>query len=315
MSARYMNPYTDFGFKKLFGEEANKDLLIDFLNQLLPEKHQIDVLNFKNTENIGEQHLDRKAIFDIHCQSKSGERFVVEMQKAKIKHFKDRAIFYTTFPIREQATKGEWDFKLSPIYYITILDFEYDQQEKKRKLHRDVQLYDQDGELFYDKLRYIVLQMPLFLKKESELKTRYDKWLYFLKNLKDFDKIPKILKEPVFEKAFTIAEIANLNTQDRAAYQRSLRYYRDLVNVINTKYEEGMEKGVEIGMEKGVEIGMEKGVEIGMEKGVEIGMEKGAAKELQKVALEMLKVGIPLTQIMVCTGLTEIQLQELKAEL
>ena len=123
IKAKYINPYTDFGFKRLFGVEANKDLLIDFLNQMLPAKHQIKSLVFKNTENIPELTEDRKAIFDIHCESITGKRFIVEMQKAKIKYFKDRAVYYVTFPIIEQAGKGDWNFKLNPIYYITLLDF------------------------------------------------------------------------------------------------------------------------------------------------------------------------------------------------
>ncbi len=105
---KYINPYTDFGFKKLFGEEGNKDLLIDFLNQLLPPHHQIAELTFRNTETLADLPVDRKAIFDIHCMATSGERFVVEMQKAKVKFFKDRSLFYVTFPIRDQAEKGEW---------------------------------------------------------------------------------------------------------------------------------------------------------------------------------------------------------------
>jgi predicted transposase/invertase (TIGR01784 family) len=125
--AKYINPYTDFGFKKLFGEEANKDLLMDFLNQLLPSRHQIASLNFHNPENLADLPNERKAIFDIHCQAVSGERFIVEMQKAKIKYFKDRSLFYVTYPIREQAQKGEWDFKLTAIYFVAILDFEYDE--------------------------------------------------------------------------------------------------------------------------------------------------------------------------------------------
>ena len=113
--SRYLNPYTDFGFKKLFGEEGNKDLLTDFLNQLLPPYHQICSLQFKNPENLPDLPLERKAIFDIYCQSVTGENFIVEMQKAKLHFFKDRALFYSTFPIRDQAKKGEWDFKLTPV--------------------------------------------------------------------------------------------------------------------------------------------------------------------------------------------------------
>lgn len=141
---KYINPYTDFGFKKLFGEEANKDLLIDFLNELLPSHHQIADLVFKNNENLSDAPAEHKAIFDIHCKAKSGEHFIVEMQKAKINFFKDRSLFYVNFPIKEQSQKSDWDFKLDPIYFIAILDFEYDEATERKKLLRHVQLKDQD---------------------------------------------------------------------------------------------------------------------------------------------------------------------------
>jgi predicted transposase/invertase (TIGR01784 family) len=239
--AKYINPYTDFGFKKLFGEEGNKDLLIDFLNQLLPAHHQIANLNFRNGESLADLSEERKAIFDIHCQAISGERFIVEMQKAKVKYFKDRSLFYVTFPIRDQAQQGDWNFKLASIYFVAILDFEYDEEEERRKFRRDVALKDQDGEIFFDKLHFKFLQMPLFNKKENELENKFDKWCYFLKNLESFDQIPSILNEPIFQKAFTTAELARLSVEQRDRYEQSLIQYRDLKSVIETAVEEAVE--------------------------------------------------------------------------
>lgn len=236
--AKYINPYTDFGFKKLFGEEGNKDLLIDFLNQLLPAHHQIADLNFRNPENLADLSAERKAIFDIHCKALSGERFIVEMQKAKVKYFKDRSLFYVTFPIRDQAQQGDWNFRLEPIYFVAILDFEYDEAEERRKFRRDVSLKDQDGDLFFDKLHFKFLQMPLFNKKENELTTKFDKWCYFLKNLESFDHIPSILNEPIFQKAFGTAELAGLTAQQRDNYEQSLIQYRDLKSALETAVEE-----------------------------------------------------------------------------
>ncbi len=244
LKARYINPYTDFGFKRLFGVDGNKDLLIDFLNQLLPTKHQIKDLTFKNVENTPDLPEERKAIFDIHCESITGERFIVEMQKAKIKYFKDRAIFYITFPVREQADKGDWNFKLNPIYYIALLDFEYEKKDEEKKIfpkfRRDVMLLDiEDHQVFYDKLRFTFLQMPAFVKKEDELKSHYDKWCYFLQNLENFDNIPDILKEEIFEKAFKTAEIANLTKDEYKKYIDSLDAYREVKGVRETAIEEG----------------------------------------------------------------------------
>lgn len=243
--AKYINPYTDFGFKKLFGEEGNKDLLIDFLNQLLPAHHQIASLNFRNPESLADLVDERKAIFDIHCRAASGERFIVEMQKAKVRYFKDRSLFYTTFPIRDQAQQGDWDFKLAPIYFVAILDFEYDEAEEKRKFRRDVALKDQDGEVFFDKLHFKFLQMPLFNKTAEELETKFDKWCYFLKNLENFDHIPSILNEPIFQKAFGTAELARLSAEQRAVYDENLIQYWGMKSAIDTAVEEAVEAAVE----------------------------------------------------------------------
>ena len=126
MKAKYLNPFTDFGFKKIFGEEASKPLLIDFLNALLPQTDKIVDLSFKNNEQLGQTELDRKAIYDIFCENEKGKKFIVELQKAKQNYFKERTIYYSTFPIREQAEKGEWNYNLKAIYCIGILDFTFD---------------------------------------------------------------------------------------------------------------------------------------------------------------------------------------------
>ncbi len=249
--AKYINPYTDFGFKKLFGEEGNKDLLIDFLNQLLPTRHQIADLNFHNTEHLADVPAERKAIFDIFCTATSGEKFIVEMQKAKIKYFKDRSLFYSTFPIRNQAQKGDWDFKLAPVYLVAILDFAYDEAEDKRKFMREMTLKDQDGEVFFDKLQFRFLQMPLFKKQENELQTKFDKWCYFLKNLSNFDHIPAILNEPIFQKAFETSRLANLTPEQRSAYDENLMHYWGMKSAIDTAVDEAVgtalqERNVEI---------------------------------------------------------------------
>jgi predicted transposase/invertase (TIGR01784 family) len=247
--SRYINPYTDFGFKKLFGEERNKDLLIDFLNELLPPKHQIAKLDFNNPEQLPDLPEQRKAFFDIHCTAKSGEHFIVEMQKAKVQFFKDRALFYSTFPVRDQAQRGDWDFRLNDVYFIAILDFEYDEEEERRKLLRHVQLKDQDGDLFYSKLHFKFVQMPLFTKEEHELETHFDKWLYFLKRLTTFEDIPAILKEPVFQKAFKTAELAKMSQKQRNEYEKSRISYFETNALVSSAELRGELRGIEKGRE------------------------------------------------------------------
>jgi predicted transposase/invertase (TIGR01784 family) len=237
--ARFINPYTDFGFKKLFGEEANQDILIDFLNAVMPLESPIAELTFSKSEQLPDNPTDRKAVFDIACVGKNGESFTVEMQKAKQLWFRDRALFYTSFPILRQGQRGNWNFKLNPVFLVAILDFEYDAEEERRRLDRHVQLKDQDGVPFSKTLQMVFLQMPLFDKAVSELKTQKDKWLFFLKNLESFEEIPQILREPVFEKAFATAEYVNYPPALQEAYQNDLKAYRDNINVLETARIEG----------------------------------------------------------------------------
>jgi predicted transposase/invertase (TIGR01784 family) len=240
---KYINPLTDFGFKKLFGVEPNKELLIDFLNQLLPSIHQIKNLTYTKNEHLGGAEYERKAIFDLYCESESGEKFIVEVQKAKQNFFKDRSVYYSTFPIQEQAKKGDWDFELSAVYTIGILDFVFDDHKDQNETLHTVKLKDQNGNVFYNKLTYIYLELPKFTKSDTELQTRFDKWMYVFRHLANLQNRPDILQERIFEKLFEIAEIAKFTPKEKEQYEESLKYYRDLKNVVDTSKEEGKEEG------------------------------------------------------------------------
>jgi len=256
MKAIYVNPFTDFGFKKIFGEEASKSLLLDFLNALLPEQAFIKNLHFKNTEQLGQSSDDRKAIYDIYCENERGEKFIVELQKAKQNYFKERTIYYSTFPIREQAEKGEWNYNLKAVFCVGILDFtfnDYTTEPEKHQVVHEIKLRNQAGKTFYDKLTYIYLEMPNFRKTEAELETRLDKWLYFIKNLEDFQHIPQIFKnEVIFTEAFEKAELSKLDHTELVGYENSLKVYRDLKGVIDSAYDNGEAKGIEKGEARGI---------------------------------------------------------------
>ncbi|KAK3582547.1 hypothetical protein CHS0354_024101 [Potamilus streckersoni] len=268
-SSKYVNPFTDFGFKKIFGEEASKSSLIDFLNALLPKEDNIADLSFKNPEQLGRSEAERKAVFDIYCENAQGEKFIVELQKAKQNYFKERTIYYSTFPIREQAEKGIWNFNLSAVYCVGILDFTFDDYkndaEKNEVLHT-IKLKNQHGNVFYDKLTYIYLEMPNFRKKQEELKTRLDYWLYFIKYLEDFQSIPSMFKDAVFEQAFEKAELAKLGQAEMDKYEYSLKVFRDNKNTfdyaVETAFGEGMLEGK---LERNIEIIVKKYPHFGIE--------------------------------------------------
>lgn len=276
---KYINPFTDYGFKRLFGEEPNKDLLLDFLNELLKDQEgKITELSYLPNEKLPISVGDRRAIFDIYCTNEKGEQFIVEMQKAEQKFFKDRTIFYSTFPIQEQARNKDrfWNFELKAVYTIGILDFVFEESDPNKYRH-DVKLTEQETKkVFYDKLNYIYLEMPKFQKTEKELETHFDKWMFVLKNLPKLDRIPVELKEKIFQKLFKTAEIAKLKPEEYKQYEASVNAYRDIFNIKNMAFE------------------------------------KGEVNKAKKIALEMIKDNEPVEKIIKYTGLTEKEINELK---
>ena len=253
---RYISLLTDFGFTRIFGTKPNKDLLINFLNSLFDGFQVIKDVKYLNSEHVGDVFAERKAIFDVYCENERGEKFIVEMQNAYQKYFKDPSLFYSTFPIREQAPKGaEWNFKLEHVYTVALLNFDLEEEAfDKNDINHDVGLLDKKTfKVFNDKLSFKYVEIAKFNKTEEELDTLYDKWLYVLKNLSRLDERPSALKEKVFTKLFEEAEIAKFTPIELKEYEDSLKAYRDVKNSIDTALEKGREEGMAEGMAKGME--------------------------------------------------------------
>ena len=253
ISERYINPYTDFGFKKLFGTELNKDLLISFLNALFHDKPEITDLTYLNTEHLGEGITDRKAVFDVYCRLADGSRIIVEMQKTEQAYFKDRSIYYSTFPIREQGIKGPWDYHLEDVYTVGILNFTFpDNEYPSDNLIHEIKLKDvEDNHVFYDKLTFVYLEMPKFNKTEDELETMFDKWMFALANLARLQERPKALQERIFTRLFEQAEVARFTTQERNEYVASKKEYWDFYSSMKTSYDKGRAEGLAEGLAEG----------------------------------------------------------------
>ena len=303
MIDKYINPHTDFGFKRLFGSEFNKELLISFLNAMFHGEQNVQDVTYLNSEQLGDRIDARRAVFDVYCENDKGEKFIVEMQNVYQEFFKDRTIYYSTFPIREQAQRGgDWDFHLNPVYTIGLLNFNFaDGLENAKRWHHEVKLMEVDThEVFYDKLTYIYVEIPKFDKKETELVTMYDKWMYVLKNLSKLMQRPAALQERVFTRLFEQAEIAKFNKQDQKLYEDSMNAYRDIVNAIRTaekkKYAEGEAEGLAKGLAKGL---------------VE-GRAEGRAEGIVEVAKKMLDKGMAAALVAEMTGLPRDKVSNLK---
>ena len=312
---RYINPYTDFGFKLLFGTDMNKDLLVSFLNALLFGKEEIKKVNYLNTEHLGTQEYDRRAVFDVYCENEKGEKILVEMQRGEQQFFKDRSVYYATFPIREQAPRGEWNYELKGVYVIGILNFIF-QDGDTDCFHHQVKLVDlHTHEVFYDKLTFIYLEMPKFNKSESELESMFDKWMFVLRNLSGLLERPRALQERIFERLFKAAEIAAFTPLRRSEYWESLKNYRDWKNVLDTNmrksYVRGREEGLKKGLEQGLEQGLERGREEGLVQGMEQGLEKGREQAAVDMARRMKSKGYSAEDIVEMTGLSLACIREL----
>ena len=291
MMNTFVNPFTDFGFKKIFGEEASKPHLIDFLNSLLPDNAKIADLSFKNLEQLPRSADERKAVYDIYCQGIHGEYFIVELQKVKQINFKDRTIYYSSFPIQDQGKQGEWDYLLQPVYCVGVLGFTFDDNKANRtEVVHTVGLKDQNNEVFYKKLTFIYLEMPNFNKSLEQLETRLDKWLYFLKNLGDLQQIPELFKEEAFLSAFETAKYANLEPNERDNYEQSLKVMRDNYSAFKSAKEEGILEGEA--------------------RGREVGIAEGELNANLKTAKNLKTLGMSLEQIAAATGLNAEELKQ-----
>ena len=289
ISEHYINLVTDFGFKRLFGTESNKDLLIDFLNAIigLEEEESIRDVTFLPPEQLGTTKDDRKSVYDIYCKTEKGDHVIVEMQNEPVRFFKDRSVFYSAFPIRDQAVKGKWNFNLKAVYAVGLLNFCFsDGKDDRTYLHR-VKLMDIEARtVFYDKLTFVFAELPKFKKKESELKTQLDKWLYAINHLCELDKPSPALSGKMFDKLFYEAAVASLTTMEANSYFESQKQYLYYINSIDFAEMKGKHIGKHIGMKIGFEQGFEEGRNSERDKFIQAMKEQGYSDEAITMILQ-----------------------------
>ena len=241
--AKFINPFTDMGFKRIFGQEINKDLLIDFLNALLKGERRVKDIRFLDKELLPEYENDRSLIYDIYCTDENGEQFIVEMQNREHVNFRERTLYYLSQAIARQGEKGTgWQFDLKAVYGVFFLNFRL--SDLPQKLRTDIVLCDRDThELFTDKMRYIFLELPLFDKEESECETDFERWIYVLKNMETLQRLPFKARNAVFQKLEQIVDIAALSKEDRMKYDESIKVYRDRLAIMAFERQKGQAEG------------------------------------------------------------------------
>lgn len=160
---RVINPFTDWGFKYIFGREESKDILMGFLNELLKRDIPIREITYLNNEHIAEAPDLRTCVFDVVCTDESGDRFLVEMQQVDERNIRNRLLYYACRLIGEMGQRGDWDYGLDRVYAICLMDFTYADEPVLRNdyLIRDVLT----GRIFSDRLNIITPQLPAFRRK------------------------------------------------------------------------------------------------------------------------------------------------------
>lgn len=305
---KYVDPRTDFGWKFYFGREENKILLIEFLNSLFEGEKVISDLAYKPVEQDGDHEETRRVVFDLHCVGNDGEIFIIEMQQLFQEFFKDRTVYYTSRLINKQLARGKKsnNYCLPEVYFIGIMDFSLEDNRgvTDRPYFYDVALCDKlTNEIFYDKLGYKMISLPMFNKKPEELNTLMDQWLYLLKHLSTMDKFPSFLDKRIFELIFAIGEVGKLKEEDLMSYEASLKHKRDTESVLNTARRSGRAEGLAQGLAQGLEQGLEQGLAKGIE--------KGERKKALETALEFKKMGLPIADIAQGTGLSIEEIEKL----
>ena len=307
IKARYIDPMVDWSFKRLFGSEVNKDILIEFLKVIFPE-HEIEDITYIPAEQLGIMEDDRKAVFDVICRTKNGEEFIVEMQCATQKHFFERALYYTSFPIMKQGKKAqrdeetgirnEWNYELDGVYFLGVLNFRYEDDDLIE--HRYLLREATTGKIMTDKLKFVFVEVEKFNKSEDELATDFDKWLFILKNLSKLLERPAALRDKIFSRLFDVAEYASLDNIDKQNYVKAMTTARDTHNQIEYAKKTGLEEGLVKGFEKG------------RAEGLEEGLEKGREDAKQLIAINFLKLGTPCGVVAKATGLSLEEVTKIK---
>jgi predicted transposase/invertase (TIGR01784 family) len=298
MPTRYIDPTTDYGFKRLFGRRnspESKEILKHFLFEVLALPHPIADLTYLPTEQIPDSTEERAGIYDVYCTDTAGQHFLVEMQRNRRSYFKERALYYATFPITQQVQRGEEGppFKLLPIYVTSILSFRMDEEPD---FLRRIQLVNTaTGQVFYRGLMFVFIELPKFTRSLPELTSGTEKWVYLLSHLPTLAAIPAELADEPYTLAFRAAEEAALSREEWMLYQASLKQSRDERSLYYTGLEEGRMEGLEAGIERGHKQGLE----------------AGQTLKSRETARTMLADGMDRALVARYTGLSEAELDEL----
>lgn len=270
-----INPKVDFAFKKLFGSEENKDILMAFINSILSEEQQVKDIILKNPYNIANYKKDKMSILDIKAVDEKGVWYDIEMQLSEQVFYEKRAFYYWARVYADQM-QGEYDYdKLKKTISINILDFNYLDEEDFHNVYKVFNEKSKKELSNYFEMHFIELNK--FHKDFKDVKTALDRWTIFLNRAYELEKnkIPVELAEDAsIKKAIEKLDVMYLDSEEREMYENELKRIRDYVAEMKTAQIKGLEQGIQQGIQQGIEQGIKQGIEQGIEKGKEQAVEE-----------------------------------------
>jgi predicted transposase/invertase (TIGR01784 family) len=241
---KYADLLNDYVFKLVFGQESSKDVMIEFLNQVIDDRNIVD-LEFMDKEMKSMDREKKDSVYDMFCKTDDDSRIVVEVQRRKQTTYVERTIYYSTFQVRNQVDAGSKDYAFCPVYVINILDFDIDENKGNPAVKTVYHLReDKTHALLTDKLTFIFLELNKFKKGIEDLDGDVLEGMYFcMKNMTRLDSRPQVLDHEVFKKMFEVSELLNMDEKTRSNVIENMTTERDLRNQMDYAKQEGIQEG------------------------------------------------------------------------
>lgn len=303
---KFVDPKTDIAFKKIFGNEAHKSILIEFLNEMLELEYPIENVEILNSYQPPKFEGMKNTSLDVKAKDSSEREFIVEMQVAKEAWFSQRAIYYSSKAYSQQLSIGENYHKLKPVIFLGILNFDAFNSPDYFSRHLIVDKKTHKHDL--KDLEWNFVELKKFKKTEQELETVADKWIYFIQQAIQLDHIPENVDTNALRLAYEIAEQHQWTAEELAIYDAQEMEIHRQQNVLETAKMEALEYG----LQKGIEQGLQKGIEQGLQKGIEQGLSQGVLQGKLEIAKKMLQQGLTVDIIANLTDLNPDEITNLE---
>ena len=307
-----INPRVDFAFKKLFGSEENKDLLISLINAIVYERDQVVDVSLKNPYNLADYRAGKMSILDIKALGSNGRWFNIEMQISEDYNFDKRAIYYWAKLVTEQLSEGMMFKELKKTISINFLDFNFiPDRDDVHSCYKIINTATGQDDRLHDIFELHYIELRKFKKTYQQLNSALDRWTTFLTRAHQLDKhqVPtELADDQAIVKAIAAVD-RMFDEEERQVYEVRMQALADVESKIVSALELGMQRG----MEKGIKQGIKKGIEQGISQGMEKGIETGRQAEREAIARQLLEV-LDDETLANKTGLSVLEIQQLRTK-